>query len=272
MINPYNQQVYEISLRPQDVQAFVFWSRNYKPFLEMGILDRLDTPFICHMSVTGYPRKLDQATIASDVAISQLIEISKKFGSKSVVWRYDPIVLTADMGADWHKENFARLAAALAGSVDEVIVSFVQFYRKTQRNFDRAGFKAFDVSDEEKQVLLLALHDLASQNAMKLTLCAQPDLLVGAVEPAACIDVHRLNEIAGRDLYVKKVPHRKECGCVSSKDIGEYNTCPHGCLYCYAVEKRDLAKQRFQNHDPNSPFLFKTESKIERSAVQGRLI
>jgi DNA repair photolyase len=49
--------------------------------------------------------------------------------------------------------------------------------------------------------------------------------------------------------------NRPECACHESRDIGEYDTCPHGCVYCYAVRTRALARRRFQQHDPEGEFL-----------------
>jgi hypothetical protein len=31
---------------------------------------------------------------------------------------------------------------------------------------------------------------------------------------------------------------------------------PHGCHYCYSVQNRTLALERFRQHDPSAEFLF----------------
>ncbi len=46
---------------------------------------------------------------------------------------------------------------------------------------------------------------------------------------------------------------RTACGCVISKDIGEYNTCPHLCEYCYANTSKELAQKNYKIHMEN-PF------------------
>ncbi|MDE7401842.1 MAG: DUF1848 domain-containing protein [Muribaculaceae bacterium] len=50
---------------------------------------------------------------------------------------------------------------------------------------------------------------------------------------------------------------RQYCGCISAKDIGQYNTCPHGCVYCYANSSPDSARKKFQQHDPLSAIITK---------------
>lgn len=44
---------------------------------------------------------------------------------------------------------------------------------------------------------------------------------------------------------------RLYCGCMISKDIGEYNTCLHLCEYCYANATKDKAVNNYKMHRLN---------------------
>ncbi len=261
MVNPYGRQIYTVRLDRDAVDGFVFWTRNCGPF--MGALEEIKSlghSFVVHVTITGYPRVLDAATIRPEIAVSHLREIAQAYGPRAGVWRYDPIVFSQLTPAGWHRENFARLAEALEGVVDEVVVSTVQPYRKTARNMARAaqtgGFEWSDPADAEKKALLGELAEIAADHAMKLTLCGQPELLGGGIGEASCIDAARLADVAQRPISAPRKPHRKTCACDASRDIGGYDTCPHGCAYCYAVTDRAKAKQRFAAHDPAGEFLF----------------
>lgn len=261
MINPYGGQVYRVPLSRDAVHGFVFWTRNCGPFMStLKTVGSVGFPFAVHYTITGYPRILDAATIRPETAVAHLHKIARTFGSRAGVWRYDPIVFSSLTPAHWHRENFSRLAGALEGLVDEVVVSIMQPYRKTERNLARAalagGFDWWNPADDEKTALLLELAEIAADHKMTLTLCGQPGLLAEGICEASCIDAARLSDIAGRPLSAKRKPHRKTCACDQSRDIGDYDTCPHGCAYCYAVTDRAKAKQRFAVHDPAGEFLF----------------
>ena len=67
----------------------------------------------------------------------------------------------------------------------------------------------------------------------------------GAVElPNGMYAIHGNNRDKGQ---------RQFCGCIKSKDIGEYNTCVHGCEYCYANASKELAIANLRSHKEN-PF------------------
>lgn len=267
MVNPYNQQIYRVDLTPEIVDGFVFWTKNIGPFLKhLSNVQKRGFVFIVQHTINGYSRELEFKVINYSHTIEHMKKLSGEYGPNVAIWRYDPIIISSLTPLDWHQHNFEQIAIALEGTTDEVVVSFAQIYKKTKRNMDSAA-KEFGFSwneHEEMQVedireLVKNLAQIARSRGMLLKICSQKKYLIpGVVEEARCVDADRLERVSHKPIKDKsrQKGNRKECGCFASKDIGEYDTCPHGCVYCYAVQNRDLALQRYKAHDPTSEFLF----------------
>jgi hypothetical protein len=254
--SPYGGGTYTVSLRAGEADGFVFWTRNIAPLLpDLDAVQRV-APFVVQFTVTCYPRALETSVIAPADAVTQIGELRRRFGPRAVIWRYDPIVFTDRLDAAAHLTGFARLAGALAGAVDEVVLSVLHPYRKTHRNLDRAarrhGFAWRDPPPEEKRDLLRRLGAIAREHRIAPTLCSQPALLAPGLGEACCIDAARLADVAQRPIASRTRGNRPGCRCAESRDIGAYDTCPHGCVYCYAVADRDRAVANFRRHDPDA--------------------
>lgn len=249
--NPYSAQMYEVSLRREDVDGFVFWTRNFGPVMgRLGELLEFGRPFTVQFTVTGYPRFLEAAVVPAETAVRQIKDLSQHVHALCPVWRYDPVVISEATPRAWHLEQFRRLAAQLEGSTDEVVISFVQLYAKSSRNLKRAGLTVIDPCAEEKRSLASELAEAAREHGMSLTVCTQPEYVGEGCGEARCIDAARLSAIAGYAVRAPLKGNRPGCGCHESRDIGDYDTCPHGCVYCYAVRNRAWALRRYKAHSP----------------------
>ncbi len=262
--NPWSGKPFDVDLRPEAVGGFVFWTRNLAPFSgAVAEVAARPAPFVLHQTITGYPAALERATPPAARATAQLRWLAEGYGRATAVWRYDPILLSDLTPPDWHLANFAALADSLAGAVDEVVVSFLAVYRKTRRNLDSAaaafGFSWRDPEMAERAALTAELAEIAAARGLRLTLCSQPELLAALpaetpVSGAACIDTARLERV--RQQLAPDTPpasaHRAKqtrpgCACAASKDIGGYDTCPHGCYYCYAVRDHERVRHPATN-------------------------
>ena len=243
--NPYNRRTSIVDLRPEAVDGYVFWTRNARPFMRaLGAVAAQDKPFVVHYTIIGYPRTIDTNVIDPALALANAREIARLYGARRVVWRYDPILLTPHTETNWHRANFARLAEALAGTADEVVVSFAQLYAKSARNLAKAGIAWREPDVAERAALVAALREQAAMRGMVLSLCTQPGL--DAAPAARCIDAARLGAIAGRPVAAATRGNRPGCLCAESRDIGAYESCVHGCRYCYAVTDHDRVQRRMR--------------------------
>lgn len=247
--NPYGGKVYRVDLSPDAVDGFVFWTRNPKPFSTgFNAVQRLKLPFVLQMTISGYPRSLEPGVIDLAAAVQAFREIAAEFGPNVAVWRYDPVLLSAETPAQSHRDQVARIADALAGATNECVFSFAHIYRKSKRNLNAANVRWRDPGDAAKRRLLNELGAIVADRGMRPTVCAQPDLLSPGLAAAQCIDGARLASLGAPTARLAAKGARPGCMCVKSRDIGRYDACPQGCAYCYANQSRAAARRTRQNH------------------------
>jgi hypothetical protein len=210
-----------------------------------------ELPFVVHYTVTGYPRAIDAHTPRAAEAVAGISALAARYGPRAVVWRYDPVLMTSLTPAGWHRRNFTDLARQLAGKVDECVVSAAFIYKKTERRLKRTAkdhdFMWNEPDWDEKRELISELAEIVAEYGIKLTVCSQPDALTGTLAAARCIDAARLSDIAGYDIAARQKGNREGCLCAESRDIGAYDTCAHGCVYCYAVSDHDRAVEKMRS-------------------------
>jgi len=230
--NPFNgQQIRRISLSPPDVDCFVFWTKNPGPM--MAGLDEIKVyPYYFLFTLNGYEKSIEKSLPPKSTLIDTFAQLADKLGKDRVIWRYDPVLLTPYCDINYHINNFADFARRLSGYTEKCIFSFFEPYAKAMRRLKPYGVML--PSDQEKEYIAGCLAQIARDYGIVLQSCAANYQEIG-IAPARCIDPELICSISGKTPESKKDKYqRKSCGCVSSVDIGVYNTCQHECVYCYA--------------------------------------
>ncbi|HEX2948337.1 MAG TPA: DUF1848 domain-containing protein [Armatimonadota bacterium] len=262
--NPFNpRQVSRIPLTPEAVDVLVFWTRNAAPLLpHLAELDARGYRYYFQYTLTGYGRVFEPGAPEIDSAINTIHRLADRIGPSRVCWRYDPIVLANVMPPAYHLAQFARLADALQGAVDRVTISVMDAYRAGMRRLAQlqsCGIAMQQPAVDEPiiQALLRGIADIAHQQKMPIYACAEPvDLAPLGILPGKCIDATYMHRVFGLTVSSRKdTSQRGACGCVQSKDIGAYDTCQHGCLYCYATKNFQRAAENYTRHQADAPAL-----------------
>ena len=253
--NPMSFKPVRLSLRPEDVLFVVFWTRNPHP-LEKH-LARLDEiyrrAYYFHFTINGLPKTLETNNPPVEFAVATFRRLAERY-PKQIFWRYDPIVLSDLTPPAYHLEKFRELAERLRGATTRCYFSFVSWYQKVQRNFAKAtqrhGVNFRDAELAVRLELVRGLNQIAAANGMRLYSCCQDALCaVDGVAKSRCVDIETIREIAAeRYRRLRLAPTREDCGCYESRDIGYYDSCPHGCIYCYANLNRDRAKMFYDEY------------------------
>lgn len=275
--NPMNaHQISKISLNPDVVDGIVFWTKNPIPMLEK--LDCLkEYPYYFQFTLNAYGQDVEPGVPSKSARIIPAFQkLSDRIGPDRVVWRYDPIFLTETYTAQYHIRYFEELAKRLAPYTRKCTISFLDFYRNTQKSLSGLSVQKF--APEMQEFLAKNLAEIAHSYGLQMDTCAEKiDLQKYGIQHARCIDNRLFEKLLDCPLRVKKDKNQRlECGCMESIDIGAYNTCANGCRYCYANHSTKTVSTNFHRHNPASPLLFGeveasdkiTERKMQSCAVR----
>jgi DNA repair photolyase len=231
------------------------------------MLDRLqllaDYHYYFQFTLTPYGNDIEPHLPPKAEIIDTFLKLSDKTGKKRIIWRYDPILLSASINIDDHMEHFHDLARRLAGHTEKCIISFMDMYRHIRGRM--ADHCVRPPNESEMRKLSKQLAQIAGSYNMKMATCAEKiDLVDLGIEHGKCIDDRLISELTGTKLNIGKDKYQRElCGCVASVDIGEYNSCGHGCRYCYANVSQKKIEKNQSLHYTQSPLLIGDNSSCE---------
>jgi DNA repair photolyase len=213
------------------------------------------------ITINAYDNQIERNLPPKNAIIEAFQKLSEKIGKEKVIWRYDPIILTNNYNIDYHCKHFEFLASKLHDYTRRCIISFVDMYKKTERNLsDQSSLsdQSINIIDNKSMMEIGSrLSRIALNYNMKIESCSELiDLSEVGIEHTKCVDDKLISEIIGQNIIVGKDKNqRRMCGCVASIDIGSYNTCRHGCSYCYANYNDNEVLKNISKHDTQSPLM-----------------
>jgi len=249
--NPHNRKlIRQVDLTPEAVDAFVFWTKN-PALCETVVMDPESIlnqyTYYFQFTITPYGRDVEPFLPDKNEIISTFQRFSQALGAHRVIWRYDPILISSVYDVPYHIDIFEKYAAKLQGYTETCVISFLDEYRFMQKAMKKIGARAPDETEIHKLAEVMA--ETARKYGIRLQTCSETvDLSEMGILHGACIDGELVERLVKKPPYVQisMFPEdeqhmfarakglRGACRCVESIDIGKYDTCSNGCLYCYA--------------------------------------
>lgn len=252
--NPYYpNQVMKYRLNTEVVDCLCFCTKNPEPMLPR-IREMEQFGQFWQVTITPYGKEIEPDVPDKAIVMEAFKRLSGIVGFNAIGWRYDPIFLTEQYSLDFHLETFDKMAGNLSGYTKTCVISFIDLYAKTRRNFP--GIR--EVSQNDQIALAKGFVEIGRKYGIAIRSCAEGTFLSEyGVDVSGCMTKQVIEHAIGEalDQLKLKTPAREECTCLLGNDIGMYNTCGHGCLYCYANYDRKTVEQNMRLHNPNSPLL-----------------
>lgn len=282
--NPFNGVPLYVSF--DKARLFVFWTKNPKPMLDkLDFFDDRGLNYYFQFTLNDYDaERLEPGVPPAESRIETFISLSRRLGKERVVWRFDPLLLTETISVGDLLRKVEKIGNALASYTSRLVFSFadISAYAKVSKNLASAGIKAREFSGEEMHEFAKGLSEFNRHWELKLGTCAEKvDLASYGVEHNRCVDDRLIASLFKQDKCLmeflgvgaeptqadffgaqpvkkrkslKDTGQRETCGCIVSKDIGEYNTCPHLCHYCYANTSNARVTANWKQHlaSPNA--------------------
>ena len=292
--NPFNGVKSFVSY--EKCRFIVFWSKNPRPLL--AHLDELKERNIgCYIQYTlnDYEKEsLEKGVPPLEERLDTFKRLVDKLGKGRVIWRFDPLILTDQIGLDNLLKKVENIGDQLLGYTEKLVFSYadIALYKKVKANLDKSHVNYTEWTTAQMEEFAQRLSELNQKWHYQLATCGEKiDLKKHGIDKSKCVDDDLMIRFAHHDkalmdflgaeiktvenslfgtepiptnaiilnetqYALKKKDNRDKgqrqfCGCMVSKDIGEYNTCPHLCEYCYANASKEVAVKNWKQYENN---------------------
>lgn len=272
--NPFNQTEQYIAF--DKTRVIVFWTKNAAPVMPyLDWIDKKGINYYFQFTVNDYESEGFEPKVPPLIERIQTFKsLSNLIGKDRVIWRFDPLLLTENLGVKELLEKIERVGELLHPYTSKLVFSFadIAIYQKVQNSLKRAGVKYCEFDDSKMDTIAEGLSLLKQKWGIEAATCGEVKKLekYGIIHNK-CIDDKLMVKLFSHDqtlmnflgyektLYGEKIKinlkdkgQRKECGCIISKDIGVYNTCGHHCIYCYANTSEKIVSANIDRHKCDS--------------------
>lgn len=266
--NPYNPKfISRINLSPSVIDCIVFWTKNPAPMLDrLSALDGYHYYFQYTLNPYGADAENNLPPLSR--RIDTFRRLADRIGREKVIWRYDPLFTNETYTVAYHEATFARIAEALKEHTERCMLGFIDHYYHIRRAVSKLAIEP--LRREEIELSARSFKRTADQYGIRLDTCtAKVDLRSLGIPAGMCIDKELVERIAGYPIDARKDKNQRDvCNCVDSIDIGTYESCLNGCIYCYAIKGNyDTVLSNRHKHDPESPLLIGNVSDLPEGTV-----
>lgn len=264
--NPFNaHQISRIPLTANNVDAVLFCTKNPLPMLPR--LDEIPFPFLFHVTLTPYHHDVEPNVLDKRAICAGIRQLAKQIGKERVVLRYDPVLLSDRYSVDYHIRAFAKLIETLHDSCDRVIISFVDLYKNTRANQHKIQMK--QLTENDMIAIAKGFAPIGAKYQLPIQTCAEKiDLSPHGIENGACVSQTMMEQLLRRPYEPSQGKAVRDCACLPTVDIGDYNACAHLCRYCYANYDEAQVKTRMKTHDPCSSVLLGHLTKEDQITIR----
>jgi len=251
--NPMCRNLVErVSLDRKDIDCIFFMSKNPIPIeSHLNEIEALGFDYTFQVTITPYGKDMEP-NVPMKADISDCCRrISGRIGRDRMLWRYDPVLFNDSIGIEYHRRKFDLMCREASEWTDRCVFSFIDMYGK----LERAGANSFrQATESEMDQFARMAAKTAEEYGMVLSYCSpKRDYSQYGIGSEGCFGPKHLNKL-GIPYEMLQKPIREGCGCVKSIDIGQYDTCLHDCIYCYANSPFSDRSERI--YDPESEMLY----------------
>lgn len=214
--------------------------------------------------MNSYDKQIEPNIPPLQKRIETFIELSERIGKEKLIWRFDPLLLSEKDNVEILLKKIQYIAEKLKHYTEKFVFSFadIEKYRKVKSNLKKAGITSYEFSEKQMMQTAKEIADIFCNTGIKIATCAEAiNLEQFGISHNKCIDDNLIVKLFKNDvklmtflnvkknekgIFVKSFKNlkdkgqRKLCKCISSKDIGEYNTCKAMCAYCYANNNKSV--------------------------------